>query len=174
MVNAEALAKWAFEHQDNFKWLLSTPEIFGCTVMNAMDKWGMRATRQVVADSLSHLADLLVHTDTFIDLGTMFVVPYTEACLRYCAASETNHRSATASKTYIGHPTATKFVSRKMRRPHCPVIDSYDSFTVGAGTPDEERLNVTSPPALRGCLRRLSVHTHVSGEAGGPCGSSAR
>ena len=145
MVNAEALANWIFEHEDNFKSLLSTPDMFVRTVMNAMDKSGMRATRQVVAHSVSHLAALLAHTDTLIDLDTMFVVPFTKSCLRCGAALETNHRSATASKTLIGHPTATKFVSRKMRCPQSLVIYSYHSFTVGAGTPDEERFKVTSP-----------------------------
>ena len=145
MVNAEALANWIFEHRDNFKSLLSTRDMFVRTAMNAMDKSGMRATRQVVADSVSHLAALLAHTDTLIDLDTMFVVPFTKVCLRCGAALETNHGWATASKTLIGHPTARKFVSRKMCRPHCPVIYSYDSFTAGAGTPDKERLKVTRP-----------------------------
>ena len=140
MVNAEALANWIFEQRDNFKSLLSTPNMFVRTVMNAMDKSGMRATRQVVADSVNHLAALLAHTDTLIDLDTMFVVPFTKVCLRCGAALETNHRSATASKTLIGHPTATKLVSRKMRCPHCPIIYAY-----GAGTLDEERFKVNSP-----------------------------
>ena len=110
-----------------------------------MDKYGMRATRKVVVDSVNHLAALLAHTDILIDLDTMFIVPFTKVCLRCGAASETDHRLATASKTLIGHLTATKFVSRKMRCPHCRIIYAYDSFTVGAGTPDEERLKVTSP-----------------------------
>ena len=71
VVNAEALVNWILEHRDNFKSPLSTPDMFFRTVMNAMDKSGMRATRQVVADSVNHLAALLAHTDTLIDLDTM-------------------------------------------------------------------------------------------------------
>ena len=124
MVNAVALANWIFEHRDNFKSLLSTPDMFVRTVMTAMDKSGNWATRQVVAESVSHLAALLAHTETLIDVDTMFVVPFFEVSLRCGAALATNHRSATASKTLIGHPTAMKFVSRKMRCPHCPVFVS--------------------------------------------------
>ena len=39
----------------------------------------------------------------------------------------------------------TKFVSRKMRCPHCPIVYSYDSFIAGAGTPDVERFKATNP-----------------------------
>ena len=105
----------------------------------------MRASRQVVADSVNHLAALLAHTDSLIDFNTIFGMPFTKACLRCSAALETHHRSATASKTLMGHPTAMKFVSCKMRCPHYPNIYAYNSFTVGAGTPDEEHFKVTSP-----------------------------
>ena len=143
MVNAEALAKWIFDHRDNFQSLLSTLDMFIRNVMNAI--WSMGATRQVVADSVKYWAALLAHTDILIDLDTMFVMPFTKVCLRCRAALRTNYRSATASKTLIGHPRVTKFPSRKMRCPHCPIIYAYDSFTMGAGAQDNRPFKVTSP-----------------------------
>ena len=153
-VNAEALASWILEHGDNFKSLLSTPDMFVPTVMNAMDKSGMQATRQVMADGLSHLAALLAHTDTLIDLDTMFVMAFTKVCLPCGAALETNHRSATALKILAA--------TRRLRN-SCParclayIVQLFILTISSPWVPERCRSSRSKSPAP--CLTWLSQQT---------------